>query len=179
MGGYPESYVAYLVEFNATRDFFECHELLEEYWKANPGDGLSELWVGLIGIAVGQYHERRGNVGGAVKSYGHAESRLAESRMGALGVDGRDLMGQLAERKRAAGGGELYGDITIKLSDEGLMKRCLAACSERGLRWGTPSPMDNEQLVHRHKLRDRSEVIAAREHALHLRRRTETGEFNE
>lgn len=30
---YPEAYIEYLAEFHGSRDYFECHELLEEHWK--------------------------------------------------------------------------------------------------------------------------------------------------
>lgn len=30
---YPAEYLEYLVYFHADRDYFECHEILEEYWK--------------------------------------------------------------------------------------------------------------------------------------------------
>ena len=43
VGEYPEAFISYLIEFHATRDYFECHELLEEYWKAHPGDPLAGL----------------------------------------------------------------------------------------------------------------------------------------
>ena len=30
---YPEAYIEYLMYFHGNRDYFECHEVLEEYWK--------------------------------------------------------------------------------------------------------------------------------------------------
>ncbi len=30
---YPNAYLDYLVYFHGHRDYFECHEVLEEYWK--------------------------------------------------------------------------------------------------------------------------------------------------
>ncbi|WP_260405419.1 DUF309 domain-containing protein, partial [Paenibacillus sp. 598K] len=63
---YPDDYIQYLIEFHVTRDYFECHELLEEYWKEQPGDDpFYDTWVGLIQIAVSQYHHRRSNHRGA------------------------------------------------------------------------------------------------------------------
>jgi predicted metal-dependent hydrolase len=31
---YPQAYVAYLAEFYGSRNFFECHEIMEEYWNS-------------------------------------------------------------------------------------------------------------------------------------------------
>ncbi|WP_205628902.1 DUF309 domain-containing protein, partial [Acinetobacter baumannii] len=50
---YPEALIDYLVYFHADRDFFECHEVLEDYWKSLPKEERSLFWVGLIQIAVG------------------------------------------------------------------------------------------------------------------------------
>lgn len=30
---YPTAYIKYLFHFHTDRDYFECHELLEEHWK--------------------------------------------------------------------------------------------------------------------------------------------------
>jgi len=35
---YPEPYLEYLIQFHAERDYFECHEILEEYWKSAPAN---------------------------------------------------------------------------------------------------------------------------------------------
>lgn len=171
MLNYPEAYIAYLVEFHATRDFFECHELLEHYWKEHPSDGRGETWVGLIQLAVGQYHERRGNLRGASKMYGQAIHRLGAARLDLLGIDKESLMAQLDCRLKIAGGGCIqYEDIQIHISDLHLLKLCELLCESRGLVWGSESPYHNDHIIHRHKLRDRSEVITAREAALQAKR---------
>ncbi|WJH34118.1 DUF309 domain-containing protein [Paenibacillus sp. CC-CFT747] len=87
MGHYPEEYRAYLVYFHAERDYFECHEILEEYWKSNPQDPLAPAWVGLIQLAVGLYHERRSNTSGALKMLNGANSRLTEDALEKLGIE--------------------------------------------------------------------------------------------
>lgn len=172
MGFYPDEYVGYLLHFHATRDFFECHELLEEYWKEHPDDGLSLQWIGLIGVAVGQYHERRGNRQGAAKCYRQAMNRLERAEMAVLGLDGAQLHRQLTVRAAAAEEGHPYEDLMLPISDEELLERCLQSCREQNLEWGSASAMDNEALIHRHKLRDRSEVIAARAESLELKRQS-------
>ncbi|MHA7963411.1 DUF309 domain-containing protein [Paenibacillus sp. CAU 1782] len=171
MKDYPDAYCSYLIEFHATRDYFECHELLEEHWKNHPQDGYSAMWVGLIGVAVGQYHERRGNLRGAAKSYSHAMGRLREANLELLGLDTIKLIRQLEERSAAAEHALPYADMMLPLADRNLLERCVKTCVELGLEWGAPSPMGDEGLIHRHKLRDRSEVIAAREEALKQNRR--------
>ncbi|RJX37772.1 DUF309 domain-containing protein [Paenibacillus pinisoli] len=166
MGIYPDAYIAYLVEFHANRDYFECHELLEEYWKEHPDDGMSDIWVGLIQIAVGQYHERRGNRRGAVMMYKSAERKLADEGLMQLGIDAPSLQHQLAKRREGAESGQPYKDMEIKLLDHELLELCRQASDELGVAWGTASPMGDADIIHRHLRRDRTEVVAARQEAL-------------
>ncbi len=52
------------VELFNRRQFFECHEVLEEIW--TPARGPERLFLqALIHFAVGFYHHRRGNQAGA------------------------------------------------------------------------------------------------------------------
>jgi hypothetical protein len=51
-------------EFNA-RQFFECHETLEELWRAE-AHLVRYLYQGVLHVGVGYYHLLRGNHHGAV-----------------------------------------------------------------------------------------------------------------
>jgi hypothetical protein len=54
------------IELFNTREFFECHEVLEEIWTPTV---QPERWFlqSLIHFAVGFYHHQRGNTVGAVR----------------------------------------------------------------------------------------------------------------
>jgi uncharacterized protein len=174
LAGYPEPYIAYLIEYHVTRDYFECHELLEAYWKSLPKDAANrELWVGLIQIAVAQYHHRRGNVRGAVMMFRQAAGRIDEQGAGMAGLDAAALHGLLQERISALetnGDGAAFVEFDLPLSDPELQAACAAICSTHGYAWGTPSNMGDRSLIHRHMLRDRSDVIAARVESAALKR---------
>lgn len=174
---YPAAYVSYLVEFNGTRDFFECHELLEEYWKEHPGDPRAAVWVGLIQLAVGQYHERRENRRGAVKMYEKALEKLTPQSLEGLGLNGVHAISDLAKRYVHLNSGQTlpYADITLIVTDPELERLCLQLCEALQVQWGSVSPMD-EALVHRHKLRDRSDVLAERNAAIEAKKRNRTVE---
>lgn len=174
---YPASYIAYLIEFHAARDYFECHELLEEYWKEHPDDGRGPLWVGLIQIAVGSYHERRGNRPGALKMYAQALQRLGHKELEAAGLEAGRLTAELQSRvaRLSAAGDVPFVDMDLPVADSALLAECLRICAQRGLIWGQPSDLTNEALVHRHALRDRSGVIAAREEAAAQKKRDRNG----
>ncbi|WP_127583509.1 DUF309 domain-containing protein [Paenibacillus koleovorans] len=163
---YPEPYIQYLVHFHGDRDWFECHELLEEYWKAHPEDPKSRTWVGLIQVAVGLYHERRGNRRGAVKMLKSAELNLNAQHMAELGLKAEATFRSVMERRQLVEAGVTIGerflDLNLTIADPELLRKCLTVCSEQGLIWGAPSQLENEELIHRHTRRDRSDVIAAR-----------------
>lgn len=177
MKAFPNAYLLYLVEFHATRDFFECHELLEEYWKEQPEDPLSETWLGLIQLAVGLYHERRGNMRGAIKMLVQAETKLAASPLEELGIDKSVLLEHLLPRISIlqTNIATSYVDIDLRIISNELLVLCQQACKERDLIWGKPSPMDDENIVHRHLRRDRSEVISARLRAFEAKKRERNG----
>lgn len=52
-------FAAFLVYFNRDRDYFECHEVLEELWLER---GRDPLYSGLLQVAVALYHFRNGGV---------------------------------------------------------------------------------------------------------------------
>ncbi|WP_308634369.1 DUF309 domain-containing protein [Paenibacillus silvisoli] len=168
---YPAAYESFLYEFHATRDYFECHELLEEYWKEHQGDPLGPTWVGLIQLAVGSYHHRRKNDRGALKMLRQSRERLTAQRLDELGIDGEALLMLIDAKIAAIESMEPYTDLNIPFVDTELLARGMQIAQADGYLWGAPSRMD-EQLIHRHTLRDRSDVIAAREAAAKARKQS-------
>lgn len=161
MGRYPEAYVEFLAHFHATRDFFECHELLEEYWKEETSPERKGLWHGLIQVAVGLYHERRGNLKGAKQMLSSAIQRLSQTDTKPSGLQTDLLLKQLQARidKLSAP----YEDLDLPISDSELEGLAKTKAEQWGVIWGRSSPMSNEELIHRHTRRDRTEVIEERE----------------
>lgn len=169
---YPSAYIDYLIEFHANRDYFECHELLEEYWKEHPESPYAKTWVGLIQTAVSLYHGRRGNTAGARKMNRQALVNLNEADLRYLGIDAGAFLDAVRKRGEKLEEDALpYADMNIPIADTQLELVCKELCKKRGLVWGQPSDMTNEELIHRHTRRDRSEVIRARQEQLELRKR--------
>ncbi len=48
------------------QEFFECHEVLEDAWRAEQGE-MRDLYQGLIKVAVAFYHCQNMNFEGAIK----------------------------------------------------------------------------------------------------------------
>lgn len=115
---YEPLYVAYLVYFNRDRDYFECHEVLEELWLEQDYD---PLYKGLLQVAVGLFHARRGNRLGGLKMLSSALERLAPYPEHALGIDlgqlRRDATLYVQQLADEAGMPFKYYDLTIRVLD--------------------------------------------------------------
>jgi uncharacterized protein len=68
------------------REFFACHDELEEVWGATLGDER-EFYQGLIHVAVALHHFEEGNLGGARKMYGSARRYLQPYAPQHAGID--------------------------------------------------------------------------------------------
>lgn len=163
MTQYPEAYTDYLCYFHGARDYFECHEVMEEYWKEHPKDPARLTYVGLIQIAVGMYHSRRGNYAGAVKMLQSAANNLQSEDVRTLGLDDVELQARIEQAWQTIGTENyLFEDMNLPISDPELLNLCLELCQLKGWNWQTPSPMSDEMIIHKHTRRDRSEVIEER-----------------
>lgn len=150
-------YVDYLAYFNKNHDFFECHEVLEEYWKdIAPGD-KNHVLVGLVQLATGMYHWRRANQKGAMRILQKAEGNLLQNQQSALlsVLDIEDLLQQLHTVVVRIENGEPFQPFPIIIVDAQLAKKVAVRCE-------TVPTHDLHYLHNKHMLRDRSEVLEAR-----------------
>ncbi|MFD2371144.1 DUF309 domain-containing protein [Brevibacillus sp. GCM10020057] len=168
---YPQPFLEYLVQFHVERDYFECHEILEEYWKSAPAAERQPVWVGLIQIAVGLYHQRRGNLRGAEKMLQSALNivRRHQQDIRQLGLDSAALSQLLEDRLKEVTAGAPYRSLTLPIQDEALRRAYEQACALRHAPVHCDSDMNDHYLLNKHMLRDRSEVFAERQRQLELR----------
>ncbi|WP_110113020.1 DUF309 domain-containing protein [Bacillus sp. CGMCC 1.16541] len=160
---YPQPYIDYLVHFHGDRDYFECHEILEEYWKETE---RKKIWVGLIQLAVSLYHQRRNNYGGAYRMLKSAISILEQELedVSRLGLNHHSLFLILKERLSLIEKNQAYKSLYLPIEDETLLTLCMNRSSEKNIIWWSNSDLTNTMLVNnRHTLRDRSDVIAERQ----------------
>lgn len=80
---YEELYIQFLYYFNIERDYYECHEVMEHLWLEQ---GRNRTLQGLLQIAVGLYHFRNGNSGGARKSFQAAILKLEKNTPITMGI---------------------------------------------------------------------------------------------
>jgi predicted metal-dependent hydrolase len=158
----------YLVHFHGDRDYFECHEILEEYWKMHDSGNKESIWVGLIQLAVSCYHHRRNNFQGAKKTLNKALTVFLKEKaqINSLGLDEPMLISLVTERLKVIEQKKAYQSFNIPINDRSLLECCMKECHILNLDWGQCSDLKNIHLIDRHKLRDRTDVIEERESAL-------------
>ncbi len=91
-------------EFNSWR-FYDCHETLEDVWRAEPGD-LADFYQGIIKVAAGFHHLLRGNHKGTVNLLGPGLALLEPYRPTRQSVDVQRLIeeaGACYQRARELG----------------------------------------------------------------------------
>lgn len=121
MRGYEGLYVEFIYYFNVERDYFECHEVMEELWLE---EGRSPVFQGLLQIAVGLYHYRNGNVSGSIKLFSQGINKLQDQpevlygiRLGKLVEDARLYVRRL---ERLAQEPFPFYDLDIEIADPAL-----------------------------------------------------------
>jgi len=171
---YPKPYLQFLLYFHADRDFFECHEVLEQYWKTIANSPMRLTWHGFIQVAVSLYHQRRGNLAGARKMMNSALVNLQMDCLMLLGINGQLFLQRLQDRALLLQQHPeaVYEDMNIPLNDRELSLWCEQQCSAKGLTWQAKSNLSNVQIIHKHTLRDRTAVVKER-----LRMLSQKGRF--
>ena len=104
----PAGLLAGIDLFNR-REFFECHEVLEDLWRAEPAP-VRLLYQGILQIGVGFHHLGRGNWVGAFRQLEKGISRVNRFLPSCLGVDTERLVreaGGCLDLLRALGPAEL------------------------------------------------------------------------
>ena len=116
---YPKPYIQFLIHFHGDRDYFECHEILEEYWKESNDRKKDSIWVGFILLAVSRYHHRRENFIGAKRTLEKAIMILSkqESRPNIQGLDAGNLFPLLSKLLDQINHEESYQSINLQITD--------------------------------------------------------------
>lgn len=168
--GYPKEYILYLVHFHGDRDYFECHEILEDYWKKAGPIVRNSHWVGLIQIAVALYHERRKNRQGALRTITKAANNLSYNRdqLNQLGIDVDKLFILLKQTQERMIACKPYKSINLPLIDNQLITQCIAECKKLGLTWRSDHSLAAPNIIHKHLIRDRSHIIQKRAQQLKI-----------
>lgn len=165
---YPKEYIEFLVHFHGDRDYFECHEVLEEYWKKTDPHNKKSIWVGLILLAVANYHHRRKNFSGAKRTLDKSIHilKINDKELERLGIDANSLLELLKTKLKYIAIGIEYSSFSLPITNQSLLESCKEICRQNNLSWCEQSDIANKELIHRHALRDRSAIIRERLSAL-------------
>lgn len=158
-------YVEFCIYFNGNQDYFECHEVLEEYWKElAPGEKHHTL-VGLVQLATGMYHWRRGNFTGAERILTKANTILRKNETSTFlaRFDKEDLFTNIEAAIAMTSKLDSFQPFTLKIVDSSLHEQVLAGIRE------LPPIVDKEFLLHKHRLRDRSDILNTRREKLYTK----------
>lgn len=164
---FPLEYIDFLVHFHGDRDYFECHEILEDYWKEVDSRNKDSVWVGLIQLAVANYHHRRGNFNGALRTLKKAFQIISSNEVliQQLGLDSNLLLTQIRARVADIEKRHEYQSMNLPIQSNQLLEQCKKRSQELQMAWLLESDLTNNQIVHRHKERDRTNVIEERNQA--------------
>lgn len=168
---YPHEYIEYLGHFHGDQDFFECHEILEEYWKEVDPGNKDSIWVAFILLAVSCYHHRRGNFRGAGKTLEKATSmfRHGDWNWNDFGLDKALLLERMDQKQLDIRNQLAYIPFILPINAKTLELECVKWCQSVGMEWQSSRiPLDD--IIHRHLTRDRTEVINERTAAIEERK---------
>lgn len=150
-------FVEFCSYFNDQQDYFECHEVLEDYWKeCAPRERMHPL-VGFVQLATGMYHGRRGNTIGALRILDKAKHNLQQNEHSPFVeyIDLPHVLHGIDTLQQNIQAGEAFQPFALKLTNTALQQ----LVDEQSSR--LPS-VDKQFLLHKHMLRDRSDILAAR-----------------
>lgn len=85
---FDPKFVRFLVLFNRDRDYYECHDVMEELWLE---EGRNRFWQGLLQVAVGLHHFGNANYTGAAKLLRAALKKLDGYADQEAGIDVKRL----------------------------------------------------------------------------------------
>lgn len=151
-------FIDYCAYFNGNNDYFECHEVLEEYWKEiAPKEKLHPL-VGYVQLATGMYHWRRSNVTGAARIIEKAILNFELNRNSEFFefIDLKQLLLIIKNQHRKIQENEPFIHFKLPITDRQLQELVQQ-------RIKTIPLMDSHFIFNKHMLRDRTEILEARE----------------
>jgi uncharacterized protein len=151
---YDQAYIEYLAHFHGTRDYFECHEVLEDRWKRERPLDRESILVAFIQLAVALYHQRRGNYKGAkrILKKGIAKFNKHRQSLHQFGLIQEDFFCLLSTLQNNIDQQNLYKSVNlpIYLELESLVKE---ECKKLGCSYSSKSDLDNPNLIHKHIMR--------------------------
>lgn len=155
-------FVKFIIYFNDNQDFFECHEVLEDYWNNIPTRTKEHPLTSYILLSTGMYHWRRGNTTGALRTIKKAQYKMASMVSAAPefteGIDFDDLLRNIDKAALSIEANRPFKSFPIKVLSAEIQQQVINAAATMEL-----LPRGSEAIIHKHLLRDRTEIIRIRD----------------
>ena len=151
-------FIDYCSYFNGNQDYFECHEVLEEYWKEILRSDKNHPLVGYIQLATSMYHWRRQNLAGALKTLKKAYKNFQENNNSPF-FDYIDYDSLINNCRSSIV--KLEQDCPFEAFELQIINQELQTLVSNKIRI---LPKDSyHYLLNKHMLRDRSDILNARD----------------
>ncbi len=155
-------FIKFVIYFNENQDFFECHEVLEEYWKTIPNATKDHPLISYILLSTGMYHWRRENTVGALRTLKKARERfktLPENYPGfSDDINFEELVKCTEQSISHIEEGKLFSSYQIVLTSPIILSLLNKTLPTMEL-----LPFGTDAIIHKHLLRDRSDLIRKRD----------------
>ncbi|MEK4629320.1 MAG: DUF309 domain-containing protein [Solibacillus sp.] len=151
-------FVDYCAYFNDNKDYFECHEVLEEYWKEiAPGEKFHPL-VGYVQLATSMYHWRRENFAGASRTLQKAINNFEQNQFDIFFsfIDLPHLLNDMKKCHFNMIHHKPFSEILLPITNKELQLLVNEKIT-------TLPSLSKQFIFNKHMLRDRSEILSARE----------------
>lgn len=151
-------FVEYCAYFNGNKDYFECHEVLEEYWKEiAPGEKLHPL-VGYVQLATSLYHWRRSNFSGAERTLQKAITNFKQNNGNAFFdlIDMPVLLDNMELTLNSIKRHATFQEFPLPITADQLRQLVNDKSAQ-------VTGLSTHFIENKHLLRDRTEILTARE----------------
>ncbi|GKV67911.1 hypothetical protein NCCP2716_04090 [Sporosarcina sp. NCCP-2716] len=155
-------FVQFLVYFNTNGDYFEGHEVLEDYWKSVSAHTKIHPLTAFILLTTGMYHWRRGNFEGSSRTLHKAQQRFREAiplfpdYAEEIDLDG--LLLDMDNAVRTIRDRQPFKPFAIRGLSPDLAGKTQAAALTLPL-----LPAGSDPVIHKHMLRDRTDILRLRD----------------
>lgn len=155
-------------QFHTHQHYFLCHDILEELWKSNPNFSKKDAIVSLILFSTAMYHYRRCNKLGALKSFKKALYTFKHAKdKETLGLKVNEFTLLIQNQIEKVKYDQTFQPIQLPITSS--IERELINLYPN---YEYKKQINNDDMiVHCHRLRDRSDIIAARKKALKNKRK--------
>lgn len=146
----------YLFEFHVTRDYYACHDYLEEKW-FELGNPQNHILMAFIMLAVSCYHYRANNLKGAQILIHKAIPifNLNIEKISEYDIDQIELFKLLDNLQSDLNHHIPFKDINLPFSNKEIEKELQDFAQQHHLICYQVSDMSNLHLIHKHKFKNR------------------------